>query len=334
MSLGGLDPAGLDPDAINPRGAGPPESWRNARATASSKRRLRRCTSGSGRHAFARRQGTASRALRGRFCAHRSRGGGASARGHALNLFSFNSPLGAVSGLPGLRAGYRDGRGGSSFPTPRRKPSPRGGHPRLPGPWSIRRGQRDPHEGLPPARHPQPKRAVGGSPRRRTTNAPSSWTANRATGVDGSSGPMRGMACATSSRVARRQHLQDARARLPLGNIAPYVPCPSCGGDRLNEEARLWEWKGHRLPALYRLPVDDLLAMMEAEAATSGDKRGRSRPRTPSSLRPCAFCNRWGWGYLHSRPRSSPLPLRGRNAARPPSPPCLGTGPRRYALRA
>lgn len=110
--------------------------------------------------------------------------------------------------------------------------------------------------------------------------------------------------------------------RVFLSKYRAYVPCPSCGGDRLNEEARLWEWRGHRLPALYRLPVDDLLAMMEAEAATSGDKRADLA--LDAILTRLRFLQQVGLGYL-TLDRSS-RSLSGGETQRATLTSCLGTG--------
>jgi hypothetical protein len=106
--------------------------------------------------------------------------------------------------------------------------------------------------------------------------------------------------------VAGEEHLQDARARLPVA--LPLVqPVPGCGGSRLQPEALCWKWNGHTLPELYRMPVDRLL-----------DSVGGSRPargRTPGGAR------------LRLDPHPPSLPARGRPRlphARPAVPHALG----------
>ena len=60
--------------------------------------------------------------------------------------------------------------------------------------------------------------------------------------------------------------------RIFLSRYRAYNPCPECGATRLQPEALCWKWFGHTLPALYALPVADLLALL----------------RDPSSLLPPA----------------------------------------------
>lgn len=52
--------------------------------------------------------------------------------------------------------------------------------------------------------------------------------------------------------------------RVYLSRYRTYNPCPACGGTRLQPEALCWRWRGHTLPELYQLPVDDLLGQIQA----------------------------------------------------------------------
>lgn len=61
--------------------------------------------------------------------------------------------------------------------------------------------------------------------------------------------------------------------RVFLSKYRAYVTCPDCKGARLIPEALLWQWEGHTLPDLYRLPVSGLLPLLASKAAATGDKR-------------------------------------------------------------
>lgn len=61
--------------------------------------------------------------------------------------------------------------------------------------------------------------------------------------------------------------------RVFLSRFRSYVPCPSCGGARLQLESLNWKWQGRTLPELCDLPLADLLeALVDSETVT-GDKR-------------------------------------------------------------
>jgi len=64
--------------------------------------------------------------------------------------------------------------------------------------------------------------------------------------------------------------------RVFLSRYRAYNPCPDCGGSRLQPEARCWKWQGHTLPALYQIPVDDLVQKI-TDSAPSG-KSARATP--------------------------------------------------------
>jgi excinuclease ABC subunit A len=52
--------------------------------------------------------------------------------------------------------------------------------------------------------------------------------------------------------------------RVFLSRFRAYNTCPDCGGSRLQPEALCWKWEGRTLPALYALPVSELLPLVEA----------------------------------------------------------------------
>lgn len=51
--------------------------------------------------------------------------------------------------------------------------------------------------------------------------------------------------------------------RVFLSKYRAYTTCPDCAGNRLIPESLNWKWQGHTLPDLYRMPVRDLLALLE-----------------------------------------------------------------------
>jgi excinuclease ABC subunit A len=59
--------------------------------------------------------------------------------------------------------------------------------------------------------------------------------------------------------------------RVFLSRYRSYVPCPSCGGARLQAESLCWKWQGFTLPDLYRLPVKHLRERMEATGQEQGN---------------------------------------------------------------
>lgn len=85
--------------------------------------------------------------------------------------------------------------------------------------------------------------------------------------------------------------------RVFLSRYRAYVPCPSCGGARLVPEALNWKWRGRTLPALYQLPVSDLLGLLTSElTAKTGDRRtDLAAENILSRLR---YLEQVGLGYL------------------------------------
>jgi len=65
--------------------------------------------------------------------------------------------------------------------------------------------------------------------------------------------------------------------RVFLSRYRSYDLCPDCHGTRLQPEALCWKWRNRALPELYQLPVSELLALLEKQAAalSRGETRGR-----------------------------------------------------------
>jgi len=55
--------------------------------------------------------------------------------------------------------------------------------------------------------------------------------------------------------------------RVFLSRYRSYNLCPDCHGTRLQPEALCWKWQNRTLPELYQLPVSELLALLEKQAA-------------------------------------------------------------------
>ena len=51
--------------------------------------------------------------------------------------------------------------------------------------------------------------------------------------------------------------------RVFLSKFRAYTKCPACQGTRLQPDSLHWKWRGRILPELYKLPVSDLLALIE-----------------------------------------------------------------------
>ena len=61
--------------------------------------------------------------------------------------------------------------------------------------------------------------------------------------------------------------------RVFLSKYRGYFTCPDCQGTRLRPESLLRRWRGHTLPDLYALPVDELSALLRKRAAPGDDPR-------------------------------------------------------------
>ena len=78
--------------------------------------------------------------------------------------------------------------------------------------------------------------------------------------------------------------------RVFLSKFRSYTQCPTCNGDRLQEESRLWKWQGHTLPELYRKSVSELLDRLPVDEGEDSALLGiRNRLQ---------FLDQVGLGYL------------------------------------
>ncbi len=62
--------------------------------------------------------------------------------------------------------------------------------------------------------------------------------------------------------------------RVFLSRYRTYNQCPDCQGLRLQPESLCWQWQGNTLPALYQLPVSELLARLSHTIANPSDPQG------------------------------------------------------------
>ena len=89
--------------------------------------------------------------------------------------------------------------------------------------------------------------------------------------------------------------------RVFLARYRAYNPCPDCGGQRLQPEALCWKWRGHTLPELYQIPVNDLLALVR-EAAPLTEQSGASEHSADlaheSIVTRLRYLQQVGLGYL------------------------------------
>ena len=61
--------------------------------------------------------------------------------------------------------------------------------------------------------------------------------------------------------------------RVFLSRFRSYTQCPGCGGARLQPEALNWRWRGHTLPSLYTLPIQELRPLLRENFKKTGDPR-------------------------------------------------------------
>lgn len=109
--------------------------------------------------------------------------------------------------------------------------------------------------------------------------------------------------------------------RVFLSRFRSYVPCPECGGTRLQPEGLMWRWQGLRLPDLYRMPVDQLLQTIEKAGAAFSDRAGEAA--VTAILSRLRYLEAVGLGYL-SLDRASRT-LSGGEVERVNLTACLGT---------
>ncbi len=115
--------------------------------------------------------------------------------------------------------------------------------------------------------------------------------------------------------------------RVFLSRYRSYIECPDCGGNRLQSEALCWKWHGRTLPELYRLPVSELLALLQAEAlpreSASAPDAHSARIAVDSMLTRLRYLEQVGLGYLTlDRPSKT---LSGGEVQRVNLTGCLGT---------
>ncbi|MEM7673141.1 MAG: excinuclease ABC subunit UvrA, partial [Verrucomicrobiota bacterium] len=85
--------------------------------------------------------------------------------------------------------------------------------------------------------------------------------------------------------------------RVFLSKFRSYVTCPDCGGTRLKPESLLWTWRGHTLPALYTLPISDLLSLIKADSNNHEDSQAALALQAIKTR--LEFLDQVGLGYLN-----------------------------------
>ncbi len=113
--------------------------------------------------------------------------------------------------------------------------------------------------------------------------------------------------------------------RVFLSRYRAYNECPDCRGARLQPEALCWRWRGRALPDLYRLPVSDLLALLQDARPREDQGTGaHSAALAYDSMRTrLRYLEQVGLGYL-TLDRSSRT-LSGGEVERVNLTSCLGT---------
>jgi excinuclease ABC subunit A len=109
--------------------------------------------------------------------------------------------------------------------------------------------------------------------------------------------------------------------RVFLSRYRTYRRCPDCGGTRLQPESLCWQWRGRTLPALYQLPVDDLIAALRDARPAAGERQ--SELAYDAILTRLYYLSQVGLGYL-TLDRSSRT-LSGGEVERVNLTSCLGT---------
>ncbi len=115
--------------------------------------------------------------------------------------------------------------------------------------------------------------------------------------------------------------------RVFLSRYRSYIECPDCGGNRLQPEALCWKWRGRTMPELYRLPVSELLVLLQVEAlpseSSSAPEAHSVRLAVDSMLTRLRYLEQVGLGYLTlDRPSKT---LSGGEVQRVNLTGCLGT---------
>ena len=84
--------------------------------------------------------------------------------------------------------------------------------------------------------------------------------------------------------------------RVFLSKYRAYTRCVSCQGRRLQPEALNWKWRGHTLPDLYALPLDDLFALLKKHHRPLGNHQADLA--ADSILTRLDYLRQVGLGYL------------------------------------
>ena len=84
--------------------------------------------------------------------------------------------------------------------------------------------------------------------------------------------------------------------RVFLSRFRSYTQCPGCGGARLQPEALNWRWRGHTLPSLYTLPIQELRPLLRENFKKTGDPRVDLA--FESILARLSYLDQVGLGYL------------------------------------
>jgi excinuclease ABC subunit A len=115
--------------------------------------------------------------------------------------------------------------------------------------------------------------------------------------------------------------------RVFLSRFRAYVDCPECAGARLQPESLCWHWHGRTLPDLYRLPIDELHALLrehgQLDAPSADLSRRPAMLAFESILARLRYLETVGLGYLTlDRPSRT---LSGGEVERVNLTSCLGT---------
>ena len=89
--------------------------------------------------------------------------------------------------------------------------------------------------------------------------------------------------------------------RVFLARYRAYNPCPDCGGQRLQPEALCWKWRGYTLPALYQIPVSNLLTLIHHDPASPKQSRATEHSADlahDSIVTRLRYLQQVGLGYL------------------------------------
>lgn len=109
--------------------------------------------------------------------------------------------------------------------------------------------------------------------------------------------------------------------RVFLSRFRAYNSCPTCGGTRLQPESLCWKWQGRTLPALYQMPVDELLRLIKEHPPRRDDHQ--SEIAFQAMVTRLGYLDQVGLGYL-TLDRSSKT-LSGGEVQRVNLTSCLGT---------